>query len=67
MQAAFARFSLARKTNPHASLSSCPTADFLGILSVNDYRAETFEAVGTLIFKPGGVLFVEKYCRRLEP
>ncbi len=38
MQAAFARFSLARKTNRRTSLSSCPTGgDFLGILSVNAY------------------------------
>ncbi len=38
MQAAFARFSLSRKTNPHESFSSCPTADLLGILSVNAYE-----------------------------
>ena len=45
MQTTFARFSLVRKTNRHTSLSSCPTADYFGILSAN---AHNFRINGTI-------------------
>ena len=64
MQAAFARFSLMRKTNPCASLFSCPIAEFSGILSVNAYVENAFVIKAKLPDKPKIGAFTEINAHR---